>query len=134
MSDDRNTYVVETIRELREDIKDIKESVNSQKVDFAKHEVSDQSMAKDMATIVTVLEKNTISLDKHMRRSDLNEEAVGVLKDIMVKIDSRISPLEESQKEKAALMNLLKKVGVIASAISGTATVLYTVWSFTLGK
>jgi hypothetical protein len=134
VSDDKNTYVVETIRELREDIKDIKDSVNTQKVDFAKHEVSDQAMAKDISFILITLNKNTDSLEKHMRRSDLNEEAVGVLKDIMVKIDSRISPLESTQKEKEALTNLLKKIGIIASAISGTATVLYTVWSYTLGK
>jgi chromosome segregation ATPase len=134
VSDDKNTYVVETIRELREDIKDIKESVNSQKVDFAKHEVSDQAMAKDIAAILVTLNKNTDSLEEHMRRTDLNEEAVVVLKDIMIKIDARIAPLEEVHKEKTALVRLIKKTGGIAAAMSAIATVLYTIWSYTLRK
>jgi len=134
VSDDKNTYVVETIRELREDIKDIKESVNSQKVDFAKQEVSDQAMAKDIAAILVTLNKNTDSLEEHMRRTDLNEEAVVVLKDIMIKIDARIAPLEEVHKEKTALVRLIKKTGGIAAAMSAIATVLYTIWSYTLRK
>ncbi len=45
MSDDKNTYIVETIKELKEDVKDIQSAVHGHIADFRHHEASDRTMA-----------------------------------------------------------------------------------------
>ena len=91
-------------------------------------------MASDIASIKATLERNTDSLEEHMKRTAAAEMAVTVLKDMSAKIDSRLHPLEEVQKEKAAAFRVWKKIGTIGGAISGIITIVYTIWSFSQGK
>jgi len=134
VSDDKNTYIVETVKELREDVKDIQKSVNAHVNAFSAHEASDRVMAADISGIRKTLERNTDSLEKHMKRTDLNEASVNILKDIMIKIDSRLHPLEDSHKEKVATMQIWKKIGLYAGVISAVVSIAYSIWSFTHSK
>ncbi len=133
MSDDKNTYIIETIKELKEDVKDIQSAIHGHIADFRHHEASDRTMANDISAIRRTLEKNTDSLEEHMRRTAAAEAAITTLKDISLKIDSRLAPIEEDRRDHVAMMRIIKKIGVYSGAISAIVTIVYTIWQFSQG-
>jgi hypothetical protein len=85
--------------------------------DFHDHIATDREMGKDIARIGEILEKNTDSLIEHMRRTELNEASISELKNISLKLNERIQPLEISQIESQAGWKLWTKLGAIAGTI-----------------
>ena len=136
MSDDKNLQILlidQKLDDLSQDIKDIKQTQIGHAIQFARHEESDKQMADDIHVIRKTLEKNTESLEEHMRRTAAAEQQILSLKDISVKMDSRLSPIEEERIEKETLHRLYKKAGTYFGVISAVVTTAYTVWLFIKG-
>jgi methyl-accepting chemotaxis protein len=118
------------LNDIQEQVSSISESVHNidkevaltqqtLKNHTAHDEILDQQIVKQLGLINEVLQKNTASLDEHIRRTDLLETMVQ-------KMDNRLSPLEVQHIQQEAiitwrhdtLMKAIKIVGAIGSIIA----------------
>ena len=87
---------------------------------FDKLEAKIDGISEDIVEIKLIMARNTSSLEEHMRRSDLNEEAVRILK-------SELKPVEDHVKKVEGVTSFLlitaKVLGGIAAGISILAAI-----------
>lgn len=122
-------FVKDTVIETNKRINNLEESVSSFQRDFAEHIATDRQLVQEISRIGVTLEKNTESLMEHMRRTELNEASIDQLKEISLKIDSRLKPLEEAYIEKAGVMKFAAKLGTFIGIAVAVITLVYTVLS-----
>lgn len=118
-------FVKDTVIETNKRINNLEESVSSFQRDFAEHIATDRQLVQEISRIGNTLERNTESLAEHMRRTELNELSIEQLKELNLKIDSRLKPLEEASIEKAGVMKFAAKLGAFIGVAVAVATLVY---------
>lgn len=82
-------------------------------------------VADHIGNIDRNLERNTNSLIEHMRRTEINELNINSLKDISVKIDSRLDDLEAYNLKRDASIKTLAKLGALIGGMIGAASLFF---------
>jgi len=122
-------FVKDTVQETGRRISSLESSMSDFHKDFSEHIATDRQMGQEISYIRKTLEKNTESLIEHMRRTELNEMALGELKAMNNKMDSRLEPLEKSHTEKQAILKVIAKISALIGGLVGFASFLYEVLS-----
>lgn len=122
-------FVKDTVQETGRRISNLESSMSDFHKDFSEHISTDRQMGDEIAGIRKTLEKNTDSLIEHMRRTDLNEMGIQELKNISLKIDSRLQPLEQAYIERQTLFKLIAKISALVGGLIGFASFMYEVLS-----
>lgn len=86
-----------------------------------------QSTLETVKTISTTMERNTISLEKHERRTELAELRIDSVEAYAKNIHERVKPLEEVFIEKKGAWKAVVRLGKLGAAITGICTAVYTV-------
>lgn len=122
-------FVKDTVQETGRRISSLEQSMVDFHKDFSDHISTDRQMGHEIVYIRKTLEKNTESLVEHMQRTALNEASIEELKNISMKIDSRLQPLERSHVEKQTALKLIAKIGAFVGGLIGLASLLYDILS-----
>jgi Ni,Fe-hydrogenase I large subunit len=119
MSKDSSDYVIDSLNDIKSDIKavenkvgDVDKGLTAIKVAFEHHIRQDELMYEEFKRMNDVLQENTESLKIHMKRTALLEEAV-------IKMNSRLEPIELEKIKKQAISHWLKEKGVLLAKIAG---------------
>jgi hypothetical protein len=122
-------FVKDIVQETGQRISNLEKSMSDFQRDFSEHIATDRQMGQEIGRISRTLEKNTDSLVEHMRRTSLNEAGIEELKNISLKIDSRLHPLEKSYVERQTAIKLMAKIGAFIGGLVGLASLLYDILS-----
>lgn len=135
MSDDKIDLISKDIEFVKDIVQDTSRRVSSLETstssfvkDFNEHIATDRQMSKEMTRIGHILEKNTESLIEHMRRTEINELSINELKNISLKIDQRLHPLEKSYSERTALIKVIAKFGAFIGGLVGLLSLAYEIF------
>lgn len=118
-------FVKDTVTDTSKRISNLESSMSSFEKDFSEHIATDRQLAQEISRISKTLEKNTDSLIEHMRRTEINELNINELKNISIKIDSRLQPLESAFVERSGVMKFAAKVGAFIGIAVTVATLIY---------
>lgn len=118
-------FVKDTVTDTSKRINNLESSLSSFEKDFAEHIATDRQLAQEIERIGKTLEKNTDSLVEHIRRTEINEMNINELKNISLKIDQRLQPLENAHVERAGVMKFAAKLGAFIGVVAGVATLIY---------
>lgn len=118
-------FVKDTVTDTSKRINNLETSMSSFEKDFAEHIATDRQLAQEIERIGKTLEKNTDSLVEHIRRTEINEMNINELKNISLKIDQRLQPLENAHVERAGVMKFAAKLGAFIGVAAGVATLIY---------
>jgi hypothetical protein len=121
-------FVKDTVQETGRRMTLLESSMSDFHKDFGEHISTDRQMGHEIAYIRKTLDKNTESLIEHMRRTELNEIGIEELKNISLKIDSRLQPIERSHTEKQAIIKAVAKIGAFIVGLVGIASFLYDIF------
>jgi uncharacterized protein YukE len=105
-------------------INELEKSFIQQKDLFKSHIETDEKMYAELARMNDILEKNTESLQYHIKRTD-------DLQEIMMKMDHRLNPLEQQEIERKAVKAFLglwaKRlswiIGIIGTIVAAVVTI-----------
>lgn len=126
MSDkrDEHDFLVEDIREVKQALNrlsdqanDIDKSLSAYKTSFDNHIIQDEKMYEEFKRLNDILMENTLSLKEHMHRTGLLEQAV-------IKMDSRLSPIEIDRIKKQAINSWIKSNLYLVAKVVGAITAL----------
>lgn len=123
---DRKDYILDEIKSIEDTVKDVSNKLNSldktmaeYKISFDHHIAVDEQMYHEFKRMNDILQQNTESLKQHMRRTDLNEEAIQ-------RLGTRLTDLEIRQIESEAVKKWFSKNAVLAGKILGALVALGT--------
>lgn len=111
-SNSKLNYIQDKLDDVSSTVHKIDKEVALQKASFEDH----LDLHKSMSNIMS---ENTESLKEHMRRTELNEQQVGILRDVVMKMDQRLSPLEIEYIEKQAIKKYRRDKLVLIAKILG---------------
>lgn len=118
MSEKKIDQIVETVARIDKE-------VALQKAALDTHTKQDESMYEELKRMNNILQQNTDSLKEHMQNNAL-------LKDMIVKMDDRLSPIEKERVENAAVrkyaLNKLALLLKIAAAVGFLAGAWEWLW------
>lgn len=118
MSEKKIDQIVETVAKIDKE-------VALQKAALDTHTRQDESMYEELKRMNNILQQNTDSLKEHMQNNAL-------LKDMIVKMDDRLSPIEKERVENAAVrkyaLNKLAILLKIAAAVGFLAGAWEWLW------
>jgi biopolymer transport protein ExbB/TolQ len=134
MSDDKIDLISKDIEFVKDIVQDTSRRVSSLEAstssfvkDFNEHIATDRQMSTEMSRIGRILEKNTDSLIEHMRRTEINELSINELKNISLKIDERLQPLEKSYSERNTIIKMAAKIGAFIGGLIGLVSLAYEI-------
>jgi len=134
MSDDRIDQIskeLEFVKSVTQDsnqrLTSLETSMNKFVTEFSDHLASDRVMTGELTRMANTLERNTLSLVEHMRRTDLAEVAINHLKEEHEELEERVGPLEGHQLERQATSKMLRTLAGAVAAVASLASVIYTV-------
>ena len=84
------------VDEISDVVHKIDKEVALQKAAFEEHTQQDELMHKELSRMNDILDVNTLSLKEHMHQTML-------LKEMVMKMDSRLSPIETEHMEKQVI-------------------------------
>lgn len=125
MSDNNKLdYIQDRIDTIIDRVHDLNKYVESQKLSLNLHQEQQDQIAKELSRMNDILAKNTMSLEDHMRRTDLLEQHVKL-------VEERFRPLETENARKLAVRawiaqqaKFVIKTAAFISGVSGIAYVL----------
>jgi hypothetical protein len=125
MSDDRkDNYILDELRDIKDSVEEcndnthkLSKSLAEYKVAFDHHTKQDELMYEEFKRMNDILQQNTDSLKEHMLRTSL-------LEDVVVKIDSRLQPIEIEKIEKEAVKKATKNFILLAAKVAGGLSAL----------
>lgn len=113
------------IDQIVEAVAKIDKEVALQKAALETHTRQDESMYEELRRMNNILQQNTDSLKEHMQNNML-------LKEMIVKMDDRLSPIEQERLEKLAVRSWatdkLKLILKIAAAVGFLAGAWQWLW------
>lgn len=121
-------FVKDIVQDTSRRVSSLEEATSQFSKDFHEHIATDRQMNSEISRIGRILEKNTDSLVEHMRRTDINELSINELKNISLKLDQRLQPLESSYTQRKTMMILIAKIAAVAAALAGFAKFLYEIY------
>lgn len=127
-SDPKKDYILDEIRSVESSIKEVSHKVSEldktvaqYKLSFDHHVQVDEQMYVELKRMNDILAQNTKSLETHIKRTDLLEQAV-------LKMDIKLKDIEVKEIEKRAIKKWLKDnskfIGKICVAIGSLVTAL----------
>jgi hypothetical protein len=135
MSDDKISLISKDIEFVKNVVQDtshrlsgLEEATSKFSRDFHEHIATDKQMSHEIMRIGRVLEKNTDSLVEHMRRTQLNEMSIEELKNISVKLDERLQPLESTHMQRRTYFIVIAKIGAILTFAIGLSKFIYDIY------
>jgi hypothetical protein len=115
--DDKLTHIREKIDEVSETAYKIDKEVALQKAAFDAHMAQDEKMYEEFKRMNDILQENTLSLKEHMAQTML-------LREMVLKMDSRMMPLEVKHIEENAIKHFRKDKLMIILKIAGAIAAL----------
>ena len=107
------------IDQIVESVANIDKEVALQKAALETHTKQDESMYEELKRMNNILQQNTDSLKDHMQNNML-------LKDMIVNMDKRLSPIEKDRNDKVAVrdwakakLKLLLKIAAAVGFLAG---------------
>ena len=108
--------VEDKVEKVKDQVTNVSSELTSLNAKFGTHEElfkahleTDQKMYEEFSKMNTVLGENTQSLKEHMMQTNLVREATESVKNALVKIDGRLTPIEEERLKKAAVKDYIKE-------------------------
>jgi L-serine deaminase len=125
MSDDRkDDFILDELKSIKDlvdecnkNTNEVSKSLAEYKVAFDLHTKQDELMYEEFKRMNDILQQNTDSLREHMLRTSL-------LEDVVVKIDSRLQPIEIEKIEKEAVKKATKNFILLAAKVAGGLSAL----------
>lgn len=121
---DNEKFLYDLLKEVREDQKQIKEDQSDLKTQLSEHRIifeqhlkADEKMYQELCNISSIMEKNTVSLQEHMRRT-------AILEDMYIASVKRIDRLEEPSKINDLLKSKVLAVASFITAVGGAIAVI----------
>jgi septal ring factor EnvC (AmiA/AmiB activator) len=118
-------YIQERIDAACESLAKIDKDVAIQRTSLEAHTKQDEQMYEELRRMNDILQSNTESLKEHMQNNVL-------LKEMIVKMDNRLNPIEQERLEAAAVQafatNKLKLLLKIAAAVGFLAGAWTWLW------
>ena len=121
-------FVKDIVQDTGRRVSSLEEATNQFSKDFHEHITTDRQMNNEISRIGRILEKNTDSLVEHMRRTEINEINIGELKNISLKLDQRLQPLENSYVSRKAAAMVVAKIMAVAGGLLGLAKFLHDLY------
>ena|SRR5581483_5977977 len=125
MADDKkDDYIIRELRDVKESMHDLRKEASNidktlveYKASFDHHIKQDELMYEEFRKMNEVLMENTASLKEHIHRTNLLEDAV-------MKMDTRLAPLEIEKIKRQALKDFIFSGSVWLAKIVGGAGAL----------
>lgn len=125
---EQQSYILDELRSLEGANKELSKSISSLdktvgefKVSFENHVASDEKMYEELKRMNDILSDNTASLQTHIKRTDLLEQAV-------MKMDVKLTALEVKSIGEEAIKKWLKDttkfVGKVCAALAALTTAI----------
>lgn len=140
MSDDRiDQLLISGLDKVDRKCDDIKDDVNELSRHFEKHEAAfvkhmetDEKMYEELHRMNNILQDNTDSLKEHMLRTANVENTQSIQNEALLKIDDRLSAIEEQEIKKQAVKEFMKenakkwsiRIGIAAGIVGIIATII----------
>lgn len=121
-------FVKDVVQDTSRRLSNLEDATNQFSRDFHEHIAVDRQMGNEISRIGNILQKNTDSLVEHMRRTEINEMNINELKNISIKLDKRLEPLESSHLQFRALMVLSAKVFAVIAGLAGAVKFFYELY------
>jgi len=120
MSDTKKIdYIQDKVDSVAETVASIDKDMALQKAALEAHTKQDEKMYEEFRRMNDILQENTASLKEHMQQTK-------ILKDMVVKMDQRLSPMEVEYIQKTAVkdwvvvrVKFIAKLGTAAAAVAG---------------
>lgn len=120
-------YIQGRVDTVAETVSNIDKEMALQKAAFDAHLKQDERMYDEFRRMNDILQQNTDSLKEHMHQTLL-------LKDVVMKMDARLSPIEIEHIQKKAVkewvIDRAKLVAKVATAVSAMGGIIWSVLKF----
>ena len=110
--DGKLDYILEKLDDVSDTCSRIDKEVVGHKVALDEHIKQDEKMYEEFKRMNDILQQNTDSLKEHMLRSEMLEHMI-------VKMDSRLSPLEIKEIQRVAVKDWLKNNSILMAKLLG---------------
>ena len=122
--DDKLNHIRDKVDEVSETVYKIDKEVALQKAAFDAHMEQDEKMYSEFKRMNDILQENTLSLKEHMAQTML-------LKDMCLKMDARLAPLEVQDIEQKAIKEYRKdRIMMMAKVLSALAAIVGAIMGF----
>lgn len=116
--EDKLNHIRDKVDEVSDTVYKIDKEVALQKAAFDAHMEQDEKMYEEFKRMNDILQENTLSLKEHMAQTML-------LRDMCLKIDARLAPLEVKDIEQKAIKEYRKeRIIMIAKVLSALAAIV----------
>lgn len=113
-------YIQERVDTVVDRVADLNKTVEGLKATFEHHIKQDEHMQDELTKMSSTMQANTLSLQEHMRRTNL-------LEDYVKSVEARFSPIEMEQLRKKAVQNWisvkLKFIAKLGGAITAAGAI-----------
>ena len=115
MADSKLDYIKERLDDVSDTCNRVDKELSAHKVAFEQHSRQDEMMYEELVRMNDILSSNTDSLKEHMQNNQL-------LKDMIAKMDERLSPIELQHIQRAAVKDWWRRNSVFAAKLLGAVT------------
>ena len=125
---DETLVKIETkIDDVSDMVHKIDKEVALQKATFEDHTKQDEKMYEELKRMNDILSINTESLKEHMQRTEINEKQLILMEELISKIDSRLSPIEQERIEAEAIRKYRNETLIKLGKILGAAATIVAI-------
>ena len=121
-------FVKDIVQDTGRRLSNLEDTSRKLSLDLNERASADKQISLEIARMGDILDKNTDSLVEHMRRTDINELNINELKNISLKLDQRIQPLEHTNLQRKTLIFLVLKICAFVAGLASVAKLVYDVY------